>query len=48
LAQPEVQARLVRLAAVPVGSSPAEFARFVTEGRAAMADLVRVANIRIE
>jgi tripartite-type tricarboxylate transporter receptor subunit TctC len=48
LAEPEVQRRLAQLAAVPVGSSPADFARFVTEGREAMATLVRAANIRIE
>ena len=48
LAEPVVQTRLAQLAAVPVGSSPAEFARFVTQGRATMAELVRVANIRIE
>jgi tripartite-type tricarboxylate transporter receptor subunit TctC len=48
LAEPEVQRRLAQLAAVPVGSSPADFARFVTEGREAMATLVREANIRIE
>ena len=48
LAEAEVRARLDRLGAVPVGSPPADFARFVTEGRAAMASLVREANIRIE
>ena len=48
LAEAGVRARLAQLAAVPVGNSPAEFARFVTEGRATMAELVRVANIRIE
>lgn len=48
LAEAPVQARLAQLAAVPVGSSPADFARFVQEGRASMAELVRVANIRIE
>jgi len=48
LAEAPVRARLAQLAAVPVGNSPAEFARFVTEGRATMAELVRVANIRIE
>lgn len=48
LAEAEVRARLDRLGAVPVGSAPADFARFVTEGRAAMATLVREANIRIE
>ena len=48
LAEAEVRARLAQLAAVPVGSDPAAFARFVTEGRAAMATLVRDANIRID
>ena len=48
LAEDEVRARLDRLGAVPVGNAPADFARFVTEGRAAMAALVREANIRIE
>ena len=48
LAEPEVRARLAQLAAVPVGSAPADFARFVSEGRAEMAALVRAANIRIE
>jgi tripartite-type tricarboxylate transporter receptor subunit TctC len=48
LAEAEVRARLERLGAVPVGSAPAEFARFVVEGRAAMAALVREANIRVE
>ena len=48
LAEPAVQARLAQLAAVPVGSTPAEFMRFVSEGRTAMAELVRAANIRIE
>jgi tripartite-type tricarboxylate transporter receptor subunit TctC len=48
LAEAEVRARLERLGAVPVGSAPAAFARFVTEGRAAMATLVREANIRVE
>lgn len=48
LAEPEVRARLAQLGAVPVGSTPAAFARFLTEGRAAMTRLVREANIRIE
>ncbi|MBR0681188.1 twin-arginine translocation pathway signal protein [Roseomonas eburnea] len=48
LAEAEVRARLDRLGAVPVGNAPAAFARFVTEGRASMATLVREANIRIE
>lgn len=48
LVEDEVRARLDRLGAVPVGNAPADFARFVTEGRATMATLVREANIRIE
>lgn len=44
----EVAQRLGQIGAVPLGSSPAEFARFVTEGRTAMGRLVREANIRIE
>jgi len=48
IADPTLRARLVQIGCVPVASSPAEFARFVTEGRAAMATLVREANIRAE
>jgi len=48
LAEPEVRARLAQLGAVPVGSAPEAFTRFVTEGRAAMTVLVREANIRVE
>ncbi|MCW8086454.1 Bug family tripartite tricarboxylate transporter substrate binding protein [Sabulicella glaciei] len=48
LAEADVQRRLAQLAAVPVGSDPATFARFVAEGRTAMATLVREANIRID
>jgi tripartite-type tricarboxylate transporter receptor subunit TctC len=48
LADEAIRTRLSQLGAVPVGSSPADFARFVTEGRAQMATLVREANIRIE
>ncbi|SHI45896.1 Tripartite-type tricarboxylate transporter, receptor component TctC [Roseomonas rosea] len=48
LADPEVKARLEQLVAVPVGSSPAEFARFVREGRTSMATLVREARISLE
>jgi tripartite-type tricarboxylate transporter receptor subunit TctC len=48
LADPEAKARLDQLVAVPVGSSPTDFARFVQEGRATMATLVREANIRVE
>ena len=48
LAEPEVRTRLAQLGAVPVGTAPADFTRFVTEGRAAMTVLVREANIRVE
>jgi tripartite-type tricarboxylate transporter receptor subunit TctC len=48
LAEEEVRARLARLGALPVGSTPAAFARYIAEGRAAMTVLVREANIRIE
>lgn len=48
LAEALVRARLAQLAAVPVGNTAEEFAGFVTQGRATMAELVRVANIRIE
>lgn len=48
LADSEVRVRLAQLAAVPVGNSPEAFARFVTEGREAMARQVREANIRVE
>jgi len=48
IADPALRARLVQIGCVPIGSSPADFARFVTEGRASMATLVREANIRAE
>jgi tripartite-type tricarboxylate transporter receptor subunit TctC len=48
LADPEVKARLDQLVAVPVGSSPTEFARFVREGRTSMAALVREARISLD
>lgn len=48
IAVPALRQRLVQIGCVPVASRPAEFARFVTEGRAAMATLVRDANIRAE
>ena len=48
IADPTLRARLVQIGCVPVASRPADFARFVTEGRAAMATLVREANIRAE
>ena len=37
-----------QIGAVPVGSDPERFARFCAEGRVAMAQLVREANIRLE
>jgi tripartite-type tricarboxylate transporter receptor subunit TctC len=48
IAEPATRARLVQIGCVPIASSPADFARFVTEGRASMATLVREANIRAE
>ncbi|WP_296577969.1 tripartite tricarboxylate transporter substrate binding protein [Phreatobacter sp.] len=48
IAQPALRERLVQIGCVPVASRPDAFARFVTEGRAAMATLVREANIRTE
>lgn len=48
LAEPEVRTRLAQLAAVPGGTTPTEFARFVQDGRVEMAALVRAANIRID
>jgi tripartite-type tricarboxylate transporter receptor subunit TctC len=48
ISDPTLRARLVQIGCVPVASSPADFARFVTEGRAQMATLVREANIRAE
>lgn len=48
MADPAIRQRLVQIGCVPIGSSPAEFTRFVTEGRASMATLVREANIRAE
>ena len=48
LADQAVRARLAQIGAVPVGSAPADFARFVHQGREAMARLVREANIRLE
>lgn len=43
-----LRARLVQIGCVPVASRPEDFARFVREGREAMATLVREANIRAE
>jgi len=48
IADAALRARLVQIGCVPVASSPADFTRFVTEGRAQMAALVREANIRAE
>ena len=48
LADAGVRERLARIGAIPVGSSPEAFARFVREGRARMATLVREANIRLD
>ncbi len=48
LADAGVQQRLAQIGAVPVGSDPERFARFCAEGRVAMAQLVREANIRLE
>ena len=48
LAEPAIRQRLVQIGCVVVGSKPDDFARFVREGRAAMATLVREANIRAE
>jgi tripartite-type tricarboxylate transporter receptor subunit TctC len=47
-AEPTIRQRLVQIGCVVVASRPDEFARFVREGRAAMATLVREANIRAE
>jgi tripartite-type tricarboxylate transporter receptor subunit TctC len=48
LAEPAIAQRLTQVGAVPLAMPPAEFARFVTEGRAAMARLVAEAGIRAE
>ena len=48
LAEPGVKLRLGQIGAVPVGSEPAAFARFVADGRAQMATLVREASIRLD
>jgi tripartite-type tricarboxylate transporter receptor subunit TctC len=47
LADPAVRQRLEALGAVPVGSAPAEFARYVAEQREAMARLVREARVEV-
>ena len=48
LADADVRDRLGRIGAFPLGSTPADFAVFVREGRARMAQLVRDANIRLD
>lgn len=48
MADPALRNRLVQIGCVPVASQPEAFARFVREGREAMANLVREANIRAE
>lgn len=48
LADAAVRQRLAQIGAVPVGSAPADFARFVQQGRPEAAALVREANIRID
>lgn len=46
LKEPAVRERLGQLGAVPVGSDPATFGRFLAEGRETMARLVREAGIQ--
>lgn len=48
LADPGVRQRLAQIGAVPVGSAPPDFARFVKDGREQMAVLVREAGIRLD
>lgn len=48
IAEPAIRTRLVQIGCEPVASAPADFARFIREGREAMATLVREANIRAE
>ncbi|NOG71858.1 tripartite tricarboxylate transporter substrate binding protein [Roseicella sp. DB1501] len=48
LAEEGVKQRLTQIGAVPVGSAPTDFARFVAEGRAQMASLVKEAGIRLD
>ncbi|MBU8539773.1 Bug family tripartite tricarboxylate transporter substrate binding protein [Falsiroseomonas tokyonensis] len=48
VAVPAIRQRLVQIGCVPMATRPADFARFVSEGRASMATLVREANIRAE
>ncbi|MCO6419439.1 tripartite tricarboxylate transporter substrate binding protein, partial [Siccirubricoccus sp. KC 17139] len=48
LADAGVRQRLSQIGAVPVGSSPEVFARYVAEGRVTMGRLVQEAGIRLE
>jgi tripartite-type tricarboxylate transporter receptor subunit TctC len=48
LADPALRERLAAIGAVPVGSSPAEFARLVREGTESWGRVVREAGIRAE
>jgi tripartite-type tricarboxylate transporter receptor subunit TctC len=48
LADHGVKQRLAQIGAVAIGSAPADFARFVREGREQMATLVREAGIRLD
>ena len=48
LRDPKVTERLTALGALGLGNSPAEFTEFLAKERAAMARLVREANIRLE
>ena len=48
IVEPAIRTRLVQIGCEPVASAPADFARFIREGREAMATLVREANIRAE
>jgi len=48
LAQPAVRDRFAAIGAIPVGSPPAEAARYVAEQREKLGRLVRSANITIE
>jgi tripartite-type tricarboxylate transporter receptor subunit TctC len=48
VADPAIRQRLVQIGCVPLATRPDDFARFVREGREAMATLVREANIRAQ
>jgi tripartite-type tricarboxylate transporter receptor subunit TctC len=48
VADPTIRQRLVQIGCVPLATRPDEFSRFVRDGRAEMATLVREANIRAE